>query len=211
MRVNPPASRSGAHAGRRAARAWSTSRARAQACRPPRSTACCNRRPGVRDATVQRVLKAARRARLPARERAATRRCAPQPLRLRLPAAGGHQPLHPHARRHGRLFAGAAGRPSTCAAAREFIESFNPQSSPTRCCATAGARDGIAFMALEHPAVREAVGTLAERGVPVVTLISDLSNSRARRLHRAGQPRRRPHRRLPHRPLHRRARRPRSR
>ena len=35
--------------------------------------------------------------------------------------------------------------------------------------------DGIAFMALEHPAVREAVNMLAERGVPTVTLISDIS------------------------------------
>jgi LacI family transcriptional regulator len=32
-------------------------------------------------------------------------------------------------------------------------------------------------MALEHPAVREAVAALAARGLPVVTLISDLSNS----------------------------------
>ena len=33
-------------------------------------------------------------------------------------------------------------------------------------------------MPLEHPLVREAVHTLAEEGVPVVTLVSDLSNSR---------------------------------
>ena len=33
-------------------------------------------------------------------------------------------------------------------------------------------------MALEHPRVLEAVNTLADRGVSVVTLISDLSNSR---------------------------------
>jgi LacI family transcriptional regulator len=33
------------------------------------------------------------------------------------------------------------------------------------------------MMALEHPAVREAVAALAARGLPVVTLISDLSNS----------------------------------
>ena len=38
--------------------------------------------------------------------------------------------------------------------------------------------DGIAFMALEHPAVREAVNMLAERGVPTVTLISDIRNAR---------------------------------
>ncbi|KAG1274906.1 hypothetical protein G6F64_015013 [Rhizopus arrhizus] len=32
-------------------------------------------------------------------------------------------------------------------------------------------------MALEHPVVREAVNTLAQQGVPTVTLISDLANS----------------------------------
>ena len=34
-------------------------------------------------------------------------------------------------------------------------------------------------MALEHPAVREAVNALAERGVPTVTLISDIANTRS--------------------------------
>jgi LacI family transcriptional regulator len=33
-------------------------------------------------------------------------------------------------------------------------------------------------MALEHPVVREAVNSAAERGVPTVTLISDISNTR---------------------------------
>ena len=35
----------------------------------------------------------------------------------------------------------------------------------------------MAFMALEHPAVREAVNQLAERGVPTVTLISDIAHT----------------------------------
>ena len=33
-------------------------------------------------------------------------------------------------------------------------------------------------MALEHPAVREAVNALAAAGVPTVTLISDIANAR---------------------------------
>jgi LacI family transcriptional regulator len=37
---------------------------------------------------------------------------------------------------------------------------------------------GLAFMALEHPRVREAVDELVERGVHVLTLISDLAESR---------------------------------
>ena len=45
-------------------------------------------------------------------------------------------------------------------------------------------------MPLEHPLVREAVRTLAEEGVPVVTLVSDL-RTRAAPAASAGQPRRR--------------------
>lgn len=38
--------------------------------------------------------------------------------------------------------------------------------------------DGVAFIALEHPTVREAVSRLVDMGRHVVTLVSDLSNSR---------------------------------
>ena len=57
------------------------------------------------------------------------------------------------------------------------MESFNPDAL-ARALAKHGKRaDGIAFMALEHPAVREAVDALAQQGVPTVTLISDIANS----------------------------------
>ena len=49
---------------------------------------------------------------------------------------------------------------------------------PRACLRVGGSRDGVAFIALEHPMVREAVNTLVERNVPVVTMVSDLSNSR---------------------------------
>ena len=57
----------------------------------------------------------------------------------------------------------------------EFIEGFNPQALATSLLRHGQRADGIAFMALEHPAVREAVNTLAAQGVFTVTLISDLS------------------------------------
>lgn len=41
--------------------------------------------------------------------------------------------------------------------------------------------DGIAVVALDHPAVREAIDTLVARGVHVVTLVSDLPGSRRSR------------------------------
>lgn len=40
--------------------------------------------------------------------------------------------------------------------------------------------DGIAFVAIDHPAVRETVNELESKGTPVVTLLSDLATSRRR-------------------------------
>ncbi|MBO1078041.1 LacI family DNA-binding transcriptional regulator [Roseomonas haemaphysalidis] len=60
----------------------------------------------------------------------------------------------------------------------EFIRSFNP-ALLARALRDAGREaEGVAFMALEHPAVREAVDALAEAGIPTVTLISDIANTR---------------------------------
>jgi len=59
----------------------------------------------------------------------------------------------------------------------QFVEGFNPTALAEALLRHGRSADGIAFMALEHPLVREAVGTLAERGVKVLTLISDLSHS----------------------------------
>jgi LacI family transcriptional regulator len=47
-----------------------------------------------------------------------------------------------------------------------------------------GIYDGVAVVALDHPRVREAINALSERGVAVVTLVSDVPNSR--RLHYVG-------------------------
>ncbi|MGA7267856.1 MAG: LacI family DNA-binding transcriptional regulator, partial [Aestuariivirga sp.] len=44
--------------------------------------------------------------------------------------------------------------------------------------------DGIAVVALDHPAVRESINALAARGVTVVTLVSDVPGSK--RVHYAG-------------------------
>lgn len=58
------------------------------------------------------------------------------------------------------------------------VEGFDPQALAAQLLRVGRRSDGIAFMALEHPLVREAVHQLAEAGVPVVTLVSDLSNAR---------------------------------
>ena len=53
--------------------------------------------------------------------------------------------------------------------------------------------DGVAVVALDHPRVREAINALADRGVTVVTLVSDVPSSKARALCRHRQFRGGPH------------------
>ena len=59
----------------------------------------------------------------------------------------------------------------------DLVTSFNPKALADRLTSLAGDFDGVAFMALEHPLVREAVAALHADDVFVLTLISDLSNS----------------------------------
>ncbi|AKJ67216.1 LacI family transcription regulator [Pandoraea thiooxydans] len=59
-----------------------------------------------------------------------------------------------------------------------YVESFNPNELAARLLHYGQRSDGVVFMALEHPVVRDAVNTLADQGVPAITLISDLSNAR---------------------------------
>lgn len=58
-----------------------------------------------------------------------------------------------------------------------YIEEFNPQVLADSLLKYGKRFDGIAFIALEHPSVREAVKQLAQLGKPILTLVSDLSNS----------------------------------
>ena len=59
-----------------------------------------------------------------------------------------------------------------------YIEGFNPEALARELVRHAQHADGLAFVALEHPLVREAVNELAAQGIHVVTLASDLSNAR---------------------------------
>lgn len=137
-----------------------------------------NQRAGVRSATVQRVMQAAiSLGYLPQAEAQATLQAQPQPLRLMvLIPEGSNRFLQMlgdvigYAQEHWAPFN------VRCQAA--YIESFNPDALAKALLLHGKRCDGIAFMALEHPVVREAVAQLAEQGVPTVTLISDLSSSR---------------------------------
>lgn len=133
-----------------------------------------NQRPGVRPVTVQRVLKAAGElgyvmdGTLPA--------SALRPLRLAfLLPAGTNRFLG----MLGRLIAGSQDQLASfnMRARVDYIESFKPELLAHELRRIGREVDGVAFMALEHPTVREAVNVLAERGVPSVTLISDIANT----------------------------------
>ena len=134
-----------------------------------------NQRPGVRAVTVQRVLKAAGElgyvmdGALPA--------SALKPLRLAfLIPAGTNRFLG----MLGRLIGSSQDQLASfnMRARVDYIESFKPELLAQHLRRIGRDVDGIAFMALEHPTVREAVDWLAERGVPTVTLISDIAKTK---------------------------------
>lgn len=137
-----------------------------------------NKRPGVRTGTVQRVLRAAVKLDyVPAETEArASVASPPQPMRLSFLLPAGHN-------RFIRMLGDMVGysqehwAPFNVTCRAEFIESFNPHALAAALLRHGKRSDGIAMMALEHPAVREAVNALAAQGIPVITLISDLSAS----------------------------------
>lgn len=133
-----------------------------------------NRRPGVREATAQRVLKAALELGYIQQGEVQPAEAKPMRITLLLPA-GSNRYLN----LLGRLAADGMAQisPHHARCRVEYIQSFSPELLARALMANARGTDGIAFMAPEHPAVREAVNTLAERGVPTVTVISDVQNS----------------------------------
>ncbi|WP_247431519.1 LacI family DNA-binding transcriptional regulator [Bradyrhizobium sp. 44] len=135
-----------------------------------------NRRPGVRAMTQQRVLAAASELDyMPAEDLLAAMR--PKPMRLLFLLPEG---TNRFLSTLGQLIVHSDGRlaPFNVRCQVDTIKSFNPELLAHRLRQSRDKADGIAFMALEHPAVREAVDRLAEHGVPTVTLISDILNAR---------------------------------
>jgi LacI family transcriptional regulator len=130
----------------------------------------------VRPATVALVLKAASSLAYATDDELAAA-AAPKPMRLVfLLPAGTNQFLKMLGHFISTAAAQAAAYDARCRV--EMIRSFNPELLARALLHHGRQADGVAFMALEHPAVREAVNQLAERGVPTVTLISDIANTR---------------------------------
>jgi LacI family transcriptional regulator len=130
----------------------------------------------VRPATAQRVLKAAAELQyLPDAELWRSLRPPPMELAFLLPAGTNR-----YLRMLGDSIAGArdAVVPYHVQCRVHYIDSFDPAKVAAALRRHGRAAQGLAFMALEHPRVREAVEELAAAGVHVLTLISDLAQSR---------------------------------
>jgi len=131
-----------------------------------------NRRKGVKQRTTQKVLKAAiELGFLTAEESALIATPRPPNIVFLLPSG-----TNPYLRLLGeKLRARAVPNGRDAPSIRcIFIESFNARALATALRHHAAWADGIAFLAIDHPEVREAVEAIAAGGVRVVTIVSDL-------------------------------------
>lgn len=130
----------------------------------------------VRPATAQRVLKAAAAlAYLPDNELWRTLRPDPMEIAFLLPA-GTNTFLHLLA--DCVRSAGPALTPYNVQCRIATLDGFDPASVATALLRHGRRAQGVAFMALEHARVRDAIDQLADSGVHVITLVSDVSQSR---------------------------------
>jgi LacI family transcriptional regulator len=126
-----------------------------------------NRRGGVSERTRALVFESARR--LGYLAEAATNGAAPVRLDFVLPAGGNlfmatlRQELETQARERPGLDVHVAA-----------IEGFHPDALASALLDYRGRTDGVGVVALDHPAVREAIRALNASGVKVATLVSDI-------------------------------------
>lgn len=131
-----------------------------------------NRRNGVSGRTIDRVLSAAAElGYISADERADL--SAPRPVNVAFLLPMGGNPYLKLLGEKVRAVAESDRRdlsPMRCF----FIESFNAQALATALRHHARWADGIAFMAIDHPLVREAAEEVSAAGTRLVTIVSDL-------------------------------------
>jgi LacI family transcriptional regulator len=133
-------------------------------------------RANVRVATAQRVLRAAAELRyLPEADLWRLLQPPPMELAFLLPAGTNR-----YLRMLGDSirYASETLAPYNVRCRTHLIDSFDAGRVAAALIKHGRRAQGVAFMALEHPLVREAVDALAGRGVHVITLISDLARSR---------------------------------
>ncbi|MBZ0148735.1 MAG: LacI family DNA-binding transcriptional regulator [Pseudorhodoplanes sp.] len=146
--------------------------ARAAGVSPATVDRVLNRRPGVRAATAQRVIEAAATLNyLPRAELYEALR--PKPMRLSFLLPSG---TNRYLRMLGEHISKSNDQLSAfnVSCHCHFVEGFNPEALAKSLRHHARRADGIAFMALDHPLVRNAAAELGARGIPMLTLISDI-------------------------------------
>lgn len=134
-----------------------------------------NRRSGVRHETVQRVLRAASDiGYLPDTADYSTVLLEPMKLVFVLPKNSNAfiRMVGDYVEIAQRNFA-----PFNIDCHVRYVEEYNPQVLADSLLKFGKRFDGLAFIALEHPVVREAVKQLVEQGKHVLTIVNDLSNS----------------------------------
>jgi LacI family transcriptional regulator len=77
----------------------------------------------------------------------------------------------------GELALAAEARSDDASATVHRIEGFNPTALAGKLDEIGSETDGIGLIALDHPAIRESLRAIAARGIPVVTLVSDIPNA----------------------------------
>lgn len=133
-----------------------------------------NKRPGVREITARAVLEAAVEVGyIPDGDALKSLQPRRPKLVFLLPAGGN---------RYLQMLGDSVKQIATIEVKRAkiqcfFIESFEPKILAKALIKYGLKADGIAFMAIDHPLVREAVKQLREKNKPVITVVSDMPNS----------------------------------
>ncbi len=135
-----------------------------------------NRRPGVREATTQKVLKAAAELNyLPENDLYAA--LTPSAMRISFILPKGTNRFI-NMLGDTITYSRESWAPYNVKCKVDYIEGFNPEVLAATLRRQAERADGIACMAIEHPLVRDAVEELVSKGRHVITLITDISNTR---------------------------------
>ncbi|HWL68769.1 MAG TPA: LacI family DNA-binding transcriptional regulator [Geminicoccus sp.] len=132
-----------------------------------------NGRPGVRERTRARVLGAAER--LGYLGERGTTPAAPDTGNVQFDFVLPGGPNTFMANLATLIEADAAGRAGVRARLHR-IDGFDPDALAARLEDLAGTSQGVGLIGLDHPVVREAVRSLGTAGVPVVTMVSDISH-----------------------------------
>jgi len=133
-----------------------------------------NNRAGVKEHTRDRVLTAAERlGYLPERSGLRSSRSA-QTVEIDFLLPGGTNTFLKMLAGH--LEALAAARKHEATIRIHLIEGFSPDALARKLLELKTASGGIGVIAVDHPTVREAIRDVASSGVPILTMVSDISN-----------------------------------